>query len=195
MNRSDERKQVGGSLRRNSGVTRPNEDGIDDESENEGLSAGDDESGDEKNETAPQGANQPDGYTRQSMNEASEERQKGGLMGQRGMKGGGGEGVKTSQRTSDSEMDDGPAHKVVHGRKEPTGHEPEIDGAHQGSGAGREPPHFSNLGHGEREATISGAHQGQHGNTHSSVGGGHEAGGNLSKENARGNTIASARPK
>jgi hypothetical protein len=116
--------------------------------------------------------------------EASEMRQKGGNMGGKGMKAGGGKIQGTE--ISDADEMKGSAHKVTHGREKPAGHEAEIEGAHQGSGMGREPAYFSNLGHGEREAKISGAHQGQHGNTMETDGGGFEASGRLSKEHARG---------
>ena len=116
--------------------------------------------------------------------EASEMRQKSGTMGTKGMKSS--DGKIKGQGISDAEEEGNPARKVVKGRAEPKGHEAEIEGAHQGSGMGREPPHFSNLGHGEREARISGAHQGQHGG--SMMGEGFEAGGRLSKEHARGPT-------
>lgn len=118
----------------------------------------------------------------QDAEEASEMRQKGGNMGTKGMKAGGGK-IK-GQEISDSDEMKGSSTKVIHGREKPSGHEAEIEGSFEGSGRGSEPPHWSNLGHGEREAKISGAHQGQHGG--SMMGEGFEAGGRMSKESARG---------
>lgn len=189
ISRSDERKQT------MYGASRPNTE--DDESENEGTEAkagsDDDEADDEQNETASQGVRAGvtgSGKAREAADEASETSQKSRVMGQAGQKGGGGEGVKMSQEVSDAEEMQGSAHKVLHGRAKPAGKAAEIDGAHQGSGDGGEPRHFSNLGHGEREATISGAHQGQHGGSSDGgkAGEGFEAGGKLGREHARGPT-------
>lgn len=63
---------------------------------------------------------------------------------------------------SDADEMKGPARKVEKGRAKPEGEPAEIDGAHQGSGDGGAASHRNTLGHGEREATISGAYQGQH---------------------------------
>jgi hypothetical protein len=147
-----------------------------DEAEDEGMVA---------QTNAPQGPRAGSGYRGEDAEEASEMRQKAGNMGGKGMKASAPK-IK-GQDVSDAEEMENPARKVVKGREEPSGHEPDIEGAHQGSGHGGEPRHFSNLGHGEREAKISGAHQGQHGGA-SMAGEGFEAGGSVSKERARGPT-------
>jgi hypothetical protein len=187
VTRTDERKQVGRGLHDEDDAERPNQDddaAMDKEEQDEGLEEGGDEDGDEQNVTAPQGANQPDGYTRERMNEGSEERQKSGLMGQRGRVESS-DGVKEDQEVSDSEEMAASAHKVLHGREKPAGEPAEISGAHQGSGHGTSPRHFTNLGHGEREATISGAHQGSR-DAGKPVMEGFDACGSLRKEHARG---------
>ena len=198
MNRSDTGRQVKPGLGR---ISRPNRDDDGDEDDvttaDSSHDAGEpdgDESGDEKNESAPQHAADAkiggvrDEYEKQ---EASEIRQKSGNMGQRGMKASGGR--VQGQEISDHEEMENPAKKAIHGRGDsPSGHRPQISGAYQGPGGADhgEPSNFTNLGHGEREAKMSGAHQGQHGNTHETDAGGFEGGGRLSKEHARGPTGA-----
>lgn len=202
MNRSDIRKQVTPGF---AGM-RKDDDGDYDETDSAGFGRvdmpkqarsamgmqNDDEADDEGLEgpvavkNAAQGERAGSGYQGEDAEEASEMRQKSGNMGNRGMKAAGGK-IK-GQGISDAEEEGNPSRKVVKGRETPPGHEPEVDGAHQGSGMGGEPKVWSNLAHGEREAKISGAHQGQHGNTRSTDGGGFEAGGDLSKEHARGPT-------
>jgi hypothetical protein len=189
MNRSDEGRGVKPGLGR---ISRPNRDEDDDEDDVTTAQEGpdtspendNDESMDEGNESATQGERAGSGYQGQDAEERSEARQKGGVMGTKGSRAGT-EPVKMSQEVSDSEEMNASAHKVLHGRGKPAGHEAEIEGSHQGSGHGRQPSHFSNLGHGEREATISGAHQGQH-EGGPAAGSGFEAGGSLRKEHARG---------
>lgn len=157
-----------------------------------GMNEDDDEAMDEGMEgpvstkNAKQGERPGSGYQGEDAEEASEMRQKAGNMGGKGMKG-------TSdkiqgQEISEHEEMDNPAQKALHGREAPSGHEAEIDGAHQGSGHGGMPSHWSNLAHGEREAKISGAHQGQHGGMGGMTGEGFEAGGRLSREHAKGPT-------
>jgi hypothetical protein len=152
-----------------------------------GMTDDEDEEGMVPQTNAKQGERAGSGYQGEDAEEASEMRQKGGMMGERGMKADGEPKIK-GQEISDSEEEGNPARKVVKGRMEPKGHEPEIDGSHQGSGDGGEPRYWSNLGHGEREATISGAHQGQHGGKGGMTGEGFEAGGRIGKEHARGPT-------
>lgn len=120
----------------------------------------------------------------QETEEASERRQKSGTMGMKGSQKASADPIM-GQEIPDSDELRNPANKVMRSRDVPSGHEAEIEGAHQGSGNGSMPRHWSNLGHGEREATISGAHQGQHGKA-SMAGEGFEAGGSLRKEGARG---------
>jgi hypothetical protein len=60
------------------------------------------------------------------------------------------------------EMDEGPARKVEKGRAPLEGEPAEISGAHQGDGESGAATSRNTMGHGEREATIGGAHQGQH---------------------------------
>lgn len=196
MNRSDEGRQVKPGLGRIKRPDRDDDGDADDvETAQEGLGphAGpgdedddDDEAMDEKNVSASQGERPGHSYQGEDAEEASEARQKAGVMGQKGqrMK----EPAIKGQDISDAEEDSNPARKVIKGRATPPGDEPEVDGAHQGTGHGREPQHFTNLGHGEREATISGAHQGQHGGSSDGgkTGSGFEAGGNLRKEGAKG---------
>ena len=64
---------------------------------------------------------------------------------------------------SDADEMKGPARKVEKGRAKPEGEAAEISGAHQGDGESGAAPHRNTMGHGEREATMSGAYQGQHG--------------------------------
>ena len=197
MNRSDEGRQVKPGLGRSS---RPNRD--DDEDDMDGVTTADmgsnasgeepdgDEMGDEKNETAPPHAMRDAVTNRrdQDAEEASEARQKSGNMGGRGMKGGQSDKIKGTE-VSDSDEMSGPANKVEHGRKPLPGKAAPIEGAHQGSGdKDSSPRYWSNLGHGEREATISGAHQGQHKNSTDTDtdGGGFEGDGKLSRERAKG---------
>ena len=163
MNRSDERKQT------MYGASRPGrdpDDDDDDDTPNAKAGSDDDEAEDEGNETAPQGvrAGVEGSKARQASGEASEVAQKSRNMGGRGQKGGS-DDVKMSQTATDSEEEGNPARMVNHGRGEAKGHEPEIEGAHQGSGDGGPPMHQNTLGHGEREAKMTGAHQGQHGST------------------------------
>ena len=199
MNRSDTRKQVTPGF---AGL-RKDDDGDYDETDSGGFgkvdmpkqaraAMGMQEDDDEVNEGEVPQTNAPHHSGSNSRaatageaerDEANEERQKGGIMGQKGMRGRAGK--IQGQEVSDSEERMNPAKKVLHGREKPEGHEAEIEGAHQGSGDGGEPRYWSNLGHGEREATISGAHQGQHGGA-SMTGSGFEAGGKLGKEHARG---------
>lgn len=121
----------------------------------------------------------------QDEEEASEMRQKSGTMGTKGMKGTADK--IQGQHISDEEELENPANKVMHGRDAPSGHEPDIEGSHQGSGHGGVPRHFSNLGHGEREAKIGGSHMG-HGTTGGMAGEGFDAGGKLGRERAKGPT-------
>src|SRR5580698_4559049 len=93
--------------------------------------------------------------------------------------------VKMSQTATDAEEEGNPARMVNHGRGTPKGHEPEIEGAHQGTGEGASPMHRNTLGHGEREARMTGAHQGQHSGG-AETGSGFSAGGRLGRESARG---------
>jgi hypothetical protein len=168
INRSDERKQT------MYGAGKKSDD--DDEAADEGLEvAGGD---------APQGERAGSGYGGEDEEEESERSQKSGVMGGKGMKGGA-DKVKMSQRATESEEEANPARMVNHGRDEAHGHEPEIEGSHQGSGHGGPPAHANTLGHGEREATMSGAHQGQHG-TAQKTGSGFAGHGSLSREQARG---------
>ena len=192
MNRSDERMQTKPGLGR---VTRANRD--DDDDDMDGVTTADvgsnatndepdgDEMGDEKNETAPPHAMR-DAVTNRSdqdAEEASEARQKGSNMGGRGMKGSA-DKIKGLDISDADEMK-GPVGKVLHGRAKPEGKPAEIDGAHQGSGDGGETRNFTNLGHGEREATIGGSHMG-HGGKGGMAGEGFEAGGKLGRERAKG---------
>lgn len=192
MNRSDEGRQVKPGLGRSS---RPNRD--DDEDDMDGVMTADkgsnsttdepdgDEDMDEKNETAPPHAMR-DAVTNRSdqdAEEASEARQKGSNMGGRGMKGSA-DKIKGLDISDADEMK-GPVGKVLHGRAKPEGKPAEIDGAHQGSGDAGEPRNFTNLGHGEREATIGGSHMG-HGGGSRMAGEGFEAGGKLGRERAKG---------
>jgi hypothetical protein len=170
MNRSDTRRQVTPGF---AGM-RKDDDGDYDETDSGGFGKVD----------MPKQARSAMGM--QDDEEASEMRQKGGMMGGAGMKAGREPPIK-GQDISDSEEEGNPARKVVKGREEPKGHEPEIDGSHQGSGDGGEPRYWSNLGHGEREATIGGSHMGK-GASGGMAGEGFEAGGSLSKERAKGPT-------
>jgi hypothetical protein len=152
----------------------------------------DDEEMDEKNENAEPHA-RGDAMTNradQDSEEASEERQKAGNMGGKGMKAT--EPKIQGNELSERDIEENPADKAIHGRGSPPAGERRvpISGSHQGPGGADhgEPRHFTNLGHGEREATISGAHQGNHGggNKGGMAGEGFEAGGSISKERARG---------
>jgi hypothetical protein len=200
MNRSDTRRQVTPGF---AGGLRKDDDGDYDGTDSDGFGKVDmpkqaratmgmqeDDEDDVTEGPAPQ-TNAPPHAMRDAVTnradedkeEASEARQKGGVMGNAGRKA---HSAKIKgQGVSDAEEMENPARKVLHGREEPKGHEAEIEGAHQGSGDGGEPRYWSNLGHGEREAQISGAHQGQHGGA-SMTGSGFEAGGRLGKEHARG---------
>jgi hypothetical protein len=186
INRSDESRQVRPGLR----ASGPSDD---DEADDEGMEANSvsgDGDGDE-DDNAPQGVRAgvtSTGYARQREDEASETSQKSKVMGGRGMKGGS-EKIEGTDLSDADEMK-GSAHKVTHGRDKPSGHAAEVDGAHQGSSSGGNKSagaamHRNTLGHGEREATIGGAHQGQHGSAEK-TGSGFGAGGKLSREQAKG---------
>jgi len=207
MNRSDTRKQVTPGF---AGM-RKDDDGDYDETDSGGFgkvdmpkqaraamgmkdSMDDDEADDEGLEGPVAQKDAPNHAMRDAMTnrsdqdaeEESEMRQKSGSMGGKGMKAPSAK-IK-GQDISDEEEGENPSRKVVKGREEPAGHEAEIEGAYQGSGRGGSPMHRNTLGHGEREATIRGAHQGQHGGMGGMAGEGFEAGGSLSKERARGPT-------
>jgi hypothetical protein len=194
MNRSDESRQVRPGLGR---ISRPNRDDDGDEddvttadsSHDAGAETDDDEAGDLKNESATQGERPGSGYQGEDAEEASESRQKAGNMGTRGM--GNADDHIQGNEVSEAEEAENPSGKARHGRGEPpSGDKASISGSHQGPGGADHgsPRHFTNMGHGEREATISGAHQGQHDdhNQGGMAGEGFEAGGSLRKEQARG---------
>lgn len=92
------------------------------------------------------------------------------------------ESVDMDTETDESEMEEGPSKKVRHGRSEPSGDEPEVEGSIVGSGSGGPSRARNTMGHGERAASARhtlGDHDGQ------AESGGFNAHGNLGKEHGK----------